>query len=74
MKHSNIAWLLASAYGVSPYSAGSYSQNGLQIGPVTLPVTGAQGLLVLGVIAIAVGAGLFVWANQKRRRGGSQTG
>jgi hypothetical protein len=70
MKVSNIFWvLLASAYGVSPYNTGKYGAGDIQVGPITLPVTGPQGLAILGIAIIAIGVGLFVWSRQLRRQG-----
>lgn len=72
---TNHAWLLATAYGSGTYgsdiysgAASSSSSSNVQIGPITLPVTGAGLLAILGIFAIAVGAGLFVWARQRRRK------
>jgi hypothetical protein len=63
-------WLLASTYGSGSYGSSTYNgsaSSGTQIGPLSLPVTGATLWVIVGIAAIAVGVGLFVWARQQRR-------
>jgi len=59
-------FVLASTYGSGAYNAGSYNGT-VQVGPFTLPVTGAGLSIILGVLAIAVAAGVIVWLRQKRK-------
>jgi LPXTG-motif cell wall-anchored protein len=64
--------LFASAYGSGSYSTSTYSgAAGVTIGPVTLPVTGAQFLAIAGALLIGAAAGIVVWVWQRRRGGGN---
>lgn len=57
----------AQAYNQSTYGNSTYGRGLVQIGPVTLPVTGPQLLGIGSVITIAIGVGLLVWLRQRRR-------
>lgn len=74
-------WRLASTYGTSSYGSCDYSSGtscngsspGVQIGPITLPVTGATIWAILGILLIALAVGLFVWGRQRRKRANTPT-
>lgn len=58
----------AAAYGQGLYGAGLYSQGFVQIGPVTLPVTGPQLLGIVSALCIGIAVGLVVWTRGRRRQ------
>lgn len=78
MKLSNYAWvaLLADvmSYGQGTYGCGQYNsgcQSGgsvLQIGPLILPNTGSTWLILVGIVLVAIGVGVFAWARQRRKK------
>ena len=67
--------MFASTYGSELYSEGTYNGAAapqapvlavpIALGPITLPVTGAQ---LVGVILIAAAAALLVWVYQSRKK------
>lgn len=68
---------LASGYGDGKYGCTAYSAASsvppecndlVQIGPLTLPVTGSTLLSLVGALLIAVGVGLGVWVYQRRKK------
>jgi len=70
--------LSASTYGTSTYGSGSFSSvlassTNVQIGPITLPVTGSGLLVIMGCLGIAVAAGLVVWLHQRRSKSSAAT-
>lgn len=64
---AHIKFMFGSTYGTGLFNAGTYNGN-VQIGPVTLPVTGAGLSIILGALAISLAAGIFVWSRQKRNK------
>ena len=79
-KYYSPLWLsgamFASTYGSELYSDGAYNGTAaapqtpfladpITLGPITLPVTGAQ---LVGVILIAASAALLVWVYQSRKK------
>jgi hypothetical protein len=64
---AHIKLALGTTYGSSLFNAGSYNGN-VQIGPITLPVTGAGLSIILGALALAIAGGVFVWLRQNRNQ------
>jgi len=67
MALANIRLFLGSTYGSGVFGAGTYN-GGVQIGPITLPVTGAGLSIILGAFALAIAAGMFARLHQKRKQ------
>ena len=61
---------LAQPYGQGAYGGTTYGHNLLQIGSLTLPLTGSQALEVLAALAVAVGALVALTAFRRRKRCG----
>jgi LPXTG-motif cell wall-anchored protein len=71
--------LLGSTYGSGSYNAGPYNASSassspsstpaplVQIGPLSLPDTGAGWAVIIGAAVVAIAAGWMVWIWQKRR-------
>lgn len=55
------------AYGQGAYSTCAMAAPVIQLGPISLPDTGATWLGLIGAACFAIGVGLFVWARQRRR-------
>jgi hypothetical protein len=64
---THINFVLGSTYGSGTFNASSYNGN-VQVGPITLPVTGAGLAIILGVLALSVAAGIFSWLRQNRKQ------
>lgn len=64
-----VHFLLAVTYGSGTYSSGTYGGAAplLQIGPLTLPNTGAGWMVLISAAVLAVAAGWAVWLWQRRR-------
>ena len=67
MSLANIKLFLGSTYGSSVFGSSTYNGN-VQIGPITLPVTGAGLSIILGALALALAAGIFVRSRQNRNK------
>jgi hypothetical protein len=61
-----MTFYVATTYGSGTYGTNTFNGT-LQIGPITLPDTGAA-LALAGVIMLAVSGGLVAWVLQQRRR------
>lgn len=68
---NSVMILLASTYGSASYGSGVYSTSSsplVQIGPLTLPNTGAGWAVLIGATFLAIGGGLVVWLRQNRAK------
>ncbi len=72
MKLGNYAWLalavVSTGYGSGAYGSGAYGQAALQIGPITLPVTGSTWIVFVVVGVAAIGIGLLRWTRQLKAK------
>ncbi len=69
--------LLASTYGSGTYGTGTYNgavaSNNVIIGPISLPVTGAGLMVIIGALSVAAAVGWFVWLRQNRSKQAAAT-
>lgn len=62
------ALALAQTYGSGVYGLSTYGNGVIKIGPIILPVTGANIALLIGsALALSFGIGYLVWERQKRK-------
>ena len=61
--------VMASTYGSSTYGSGVYGGSAplLQVGPLTLPNTGAGWMVLISAVLLAVAAGWAAWLWGRRR-------
>lgn len=59
--------LLAQVYGSGAYNTLTYGGGSIQIGPLTLPDTGATLWGAIFIVMIALGVGLLVWLHQRKK-------
>lgn len=68
LSHLFSSYFLAQVYGSGAYGSLAYGSGVIQIGPFTLPDTGATWLGLASVIAIALGVGILVWLHGRRKK------